>query len=161
MLTLPRIETRAATPYLATRHRVTIPFGDVPGKAFDAVEAHLKGQGATDFGPAIFRYTLIDMPRLEIDIGFVTPHKLTGNGDLVAGELPAGRYATTTYTGPYDDLMEVNAVLIGWAKHKGIDWDVEATANGDRFASRVEFYLDPPIGDPSTWRTEVAIKLKD
>lgn len=160
MLTLPKIETRPAQPYLAIRQRVTIPFGDVPGALFDKVEAYLQSQGVTDSGPAIFKYNLVDMPRLEVEFGFLTPGKVPATGDFISGELPAGQYAATLYTGPYDNLMDVNAVLIGWAKQKGIVWDAEETAAGDRFVSRVEYYLDPPIGDPNTWRTEVAIKIK-
>ena len=79
----------------------------------------------------------------------------------MVGELPAGTYASLLYTGHYDNLMEVNAVLIGWAAHKGIVWDSTETAEGEAFAARVETYFDPPVGDPNTWRTEVAIRVRD
>jgi effector-binding domain-containing protein len=161
MLTLPRIETRAAQHYVAVHRRVIIPFGDVPGPAFEEVETYLKGLGITDFGPDVFKYTLIDMPRLEVDIGFVTPHKVPGTDAIASGEIPAGRYATTLYTGPYENLMDVNAVLIGWARQTGLVWDSVDTADGEKFASRVEFYFDPPTKDPKTLRTEVAIKIRD
>ena len=161
MLTLPKIEMREAKPYVAIRRRVTIPFGDVPAQVFGKVETYLAAKGQSGFGPAIFKYNLIDMPRLEIDFGFLTQGRVEGNDEFVSAELPAGRYATTTYTGHFDNLMEVNAVLIGWAAHKGIEWDSQPTAAGEAFVSRVEFYIDGPEGDPSTWRTEVAIKLRD
>lgn len=161
MLTLPKIETRPVRFYVAVRKQVTIPFGDVIGAAFDEVEAYMKAQGIGTFGPDVFKYNLIDMPRLELDIGFITTEKLPATGNIVSGEIPAGQYATTLYTGPYDNLMDVNAVLIGWAREKGIVWDSVETAAGEKFVSRVEFYLDPPTNDPSTLRTEVAIKIRD
>jgi effector-binding domain-containing protein len=161
MLTLPKIETFPARPYVAVRQRVTIPFGEVIGPALDKVGAYLGAKGQRGFGPAIFKYNLIDMPRLEIEFGFLTGGRVEGNDEFISGELPAGRYAMTTYTGHYDNLMDVTAVLIGWAKQKGLEWDSEETAAGEKFVSRVEVYLDGPEGDPATWRTEVAIKLRD
>lgn len=161
MLTLPRLVTYAARPYLATRKSVSIPYGDAIDPAMAAAQTYLEAQGVTNFGPAIFKYNRVQMPGLEIDFGFVTPTLVPAGNGLVSGELPAGTYATTTYTGHYDNLMEVNAVLIGWAKHKGIVWDATESPDGDLFVSRVEFYLDGPEGDPNTWRTEVAIKVKD
>lgn len=161
MLTLPKLVTYEARPYVATRKSVSIPFGDDIGPAMGAAQAYLEAQGITDFGPAIFKYNRVQMPGLEIDFGFLTPKRLPAAPGLVSGELPAGTYATLTYTGHYNDLIEVNAVLIGWAAHKGIEWDATPSPDGDLFASRVEFYLDGPEGDPNTWRTEVAIKVRD
>jgi len=160
MLTTPRIVERPVTPYAAVAREVTIPFGDDIGPAMSDVAGYLDGAGVADFGPALFKYNLIDMPRLEVEFGFQTPKLLAPKDGLVVAELPAGTYASLLYTGHYDNLMEVNAVLIGWAAHKGIAWDVEATAEGDRFGCRVETYFDPPVGDPETWRTEVAIRVR-
>jgi len=160
-IALPKIEVREAKPYVAMRKRVSIPFGDAIDPALGPVEDHIKAQGFPDYGPCVFKYNLIDMPRLEVEFGFLTPKLLAPKDGLVVSELPAGTYASLLHTGPYDELMEVNAVLIGWAAHKGIVWDSVSTADGEVFAARVETYLDPPVGDPSTWRTEVAIKVKD
>ncbi len=161
MLTLPKLVTYAAKPYIAVRKDVGIPFGDDIGPAMGAAQGYLEAQGVRDFGPAIFKYNRVQMPALRIDFGFLTPTRLPGTDAVISGELPAGTYATTTYTGHYDNLIEVNAVLIGWAKHKGIVWDATESPDGDLFASRVEFYLNGPEGDPNTWRTEVAIKVRD
>jgi len=159
-VTLPKVEFREARPYVAVRQRVTIPFGDGVDAALAPVEDYIKAQGFAEYGPCLFRYTLIDMPRLEVEFGFFTPRLLPPRDGLVVGEVPAGTYAFVLHTGPYDDLMEVNGLLIGWAAHKGIDWDVEKTSEGDRFASRLEIYLNPPVGDPNTWQTEVAIRIR-
>lgn len=59
--------------------------------------------------------------------------------------------------------MDVNAVLIGGAKEKGLRWDAVESAAGDRFASRLEVYRTDlqKEPDPGKWETEVAIKLAD
>lgn len=160
-MTIPKIEVREAKPYVAMRRRVSIPFGDAVDAALGPVEDYIKAQGFPEYGPCIFKYNLIDMPRLEVEFGFQTPKLLAPRDGLVVSELPAGTYASLLYTGPYENLMEVNAVLIGWAAHKGIVWDSTETAEGEAFAARVETYFDPPVGDPNGWRTEVAIRVRD
>jgi effector-binding domain-containing protein len=161
MLTLPTITTRAAQHYVSLHDEVMIPFGDKPGAAFDKLEAYLTSKGQTEFGPSFFRYNVIDMPRLELEFGFLTPRKVDGSGDIVSSVVPAGRYVELMYTGPYDNLMDVNAIMIGWARQKGLVWDSTETPKGEAFAGRFEFYLDPPIGDPKTWRTQLAFRLRD
>lgn len=160
MLSLPKVEDRPVKHYVALRRQVTIPFGDVPGPTMDAVVAYLDGLGVKDFGPAIFKYNVIAMPKLEIEMGFLVSEKVATTGEFISGELPAGKYAATTWIGHYDQLMEANAVLIGWGDHHKLNWDVTPKADGDHFAARVETYFNGPDGDPAEWETEVAIKLK-
>ena len=115
MLTLPTITTREAQFYVSLHEKVTIPFGDKPGAAYDKLESYLTSSGHKEFGPAFFKYNLIDMPRLELEFGFVTDRKVEGQGEIISGVVPAGRYVELIYTGPYDNLMDVNAIMIGWA----------------------------------------------
>jgi effector-binding domain-containing protein len=68
--------------------------------------------------------------------------------DLVrGGELPAGRYLTLVHTGPYDGLIAANAAVQDFAAGNGIT--LESSADGRRFAGRVEHY-----------RTEVAYLIQ-
>ncbi len=80
----------------------------------------------------------------------------------MSGVLPAGRYAEITYFGPYDELVTVNGVLIGWAWQAGLVLDAQEDADGERFASRLEVYHSGPEDepDPQKWQTTVTIKLK-
>jgi effector-binding domain-containing protein len=163
VLTLPRLVDREATPYAAVAAEVRIPFGEAIGPLMDEVAGYLAGAGVMDFGPAVFRYDVIDMPRLEMQFGFVTPAAVAGNERVKAGVLPAGKYVTVTYVGPYDDLESVTAVVIGWARQKGIEWDSTVGPAGERFAARFEIYHNGPMDepDPQKWETEIWIKTKD
>ena len=162
MLTLPKVVEREATHYAAVAAEVRMPFGEAIGPLMDEAAGYLASAGGS-FGPAVFRYELIDMPRLEMQFGFVTPQPVAGNSRVKPGVLPAGKYATVTYVGPYDDLESVTAVVIGWAKQKGIEWDSTPAASGERFAARFEIYHNGPMDepDPQKWETEVWIKTKD
>lgn len=163
MLTLPTIVERAAQPYVAIRKRVTIPFDAVIGATMDAMFAAVKAKGLQPVGPAFFKYNIVNMPDLEIDFGVPVAAPVASDGQLIGGTLPAGRYAQTTYWGHYDNLMDVNALLIGWAREKGIAWDAATGSDGDHFAARFEIYPNSPEEepDPDKWETTVAIKIRE
>ncbi len=163
MLTLPRIIEQPARHYVAVRRRVTMPFDADIGPAMGALFGALATCNIRTTGPIFFQYNLVAMPDLEIDFGAPVAEPVAAGGDLIAGVLPAGRYAETTYFGHYDNLMDVNAILIGWAKQKGIVWDATVGPDGDRFAARMEIYHNSPDEEPDTsrWQTTLMIKVRD
>lgn len=162
MLTLPKVVSRGAKRYVAIRREVDIPFTAVVNKTMPAVQRWFDRHTETH-GPAIFRYNRIDMPRLDLEMGFVVPRKLSGEGEAVAGIIPAGRYATLTHFGHYRHLVQATAVLIGWARLTGLVWDSRSDAAGEHFASRFELYPNGPADepDPDKWETQIFIKLRD
>jgi hypothetical protein len=162
MLTLPRIVERAAQPYAAVAAEVQLPFGEVIGPLMGEAAGYLDSAGLGALGPAVFRYNVVEMPRLEVELGFVTAAPVPGNARVKPGLLPAGRYVTVTYTGHYDNLESATAVVIGWAKQKGIEWDSTAGPDGERFAARFELYPNGPDDepDPDKWITEIWIKTR-
>ena len=92
-----------------------------------------------------------------------TRDPVEGDGRVRAGRLPAGRYASLVYRGHYDELIDANAVLIGWARLCGFRFDSQETPAGERFGCRLEIYRTNPAEepDPSKWETEVAIRVAD
>lgn len=162
MLTLPKLVDREATHYAAVTAEVRMPFDAQIGPLMGEAESYLQSAGVEGFGPAMFKYDVIDMPRLEMQFGFVTAGAVAGNERVKPGTLPAGRYVTVTYVGPYDDLESVTAVVIGWARQKGIEWDSTEGPEGERFASRIEIYHNGPMDepDPQKWETEIWIKTR-
>ncbi|WP_374624642.1 GyrI-like domain-containing protein [Devosia sp.] len=163
MLTLPRTTERAAQPFVAVRRTVRIPFDADIAPAMAELFDVLRQKGIEPSGPVFFKYNIIRMPELEIDFAVPVAASVIDAGSLVSGILPPGRYAELTYWGHYDNLMDANAVLIGWAKEKGIAWDAHEAADGDHFACRMEIYPNGPDDepDPAKWETTVAIKVKD
>ncbi len=167
MLTLPEIAERKAQPYVAVRAKV--PMNDmVPSidSSFATLNGWLGKNGIAPSGAAFFKYNLIDMAGLmEIDFAapVAEPVVVDAGEPVIAGVLAAGRYGQVTWTGSYDHLMDVNAVLIGWAKEKRIAWDMEETSAGDRFEARVEIYENNPseVEDPKDLVTTVAIRVAD
>ncbi|MEH7838219.1 GyrI-like domain-containing protein [Rhizobium laguerreae] len=163
MLTLPEIIEFQARKYVATRLSVVIPFDNEVDPAFDELWDAFARAGVEPDGIEFMKFNLIDMPRLEIEVGMTTDSTLPLSGRLVHGELPSGRYVRSTYTGSYDGLYDATAMLIGWAKEKGIKWDVMPTEEGDLFACRLEIHENNPAiePDPSRLVTTLMIKMVD
>lgn len=163
MLTLPTIVERPAQPYIAIREQVTMPFGDVIDRVLPELMAGAEGLGHADPGPVFFKFNRVRMPELEVEFGVPTAALLPATGRLVSGTIPAGRYATLTYWGHYENLIEVTGLLLAWAANKGLRWDMRATPEGDEFAARLETYITDPAEepDPRKWETVLAFKLAD
>jgi effector-binding domain-containing protein len=160
MLTLPKIIDREAARYVAVRLPVTIPFGDDMDPAFDELFAAFAGAGVEPDGMEFIKFNLIDMPRLEIEVGQTTDAAIPLSGRLVKGHLPGGRYVSLAYTGPYEDLMDVTAMLVGWAKEKGLKWDSVHTPCGESFACRLEVYDNNPSTEPDTGKLQTSLLFK-
>lgn len=163
MLTLPTIVEHPATPYVAIRRVVTLPYGDAIPEVLGTLFSTMARNGIAPSGPLFFKHDRIAMPEIEMEFGVPVAALPPASGDLVAGLLPAGRYAEITSIGPYDDLFEANGVLIGWARHKGLVFDSRVDGADEWFANRLEIYHNSPDEepDPQKLRTTVAIKLRD
>ena len=163
-MSAPEIVTRAEQPYVAIRGHVTMaeigPFAVRTGEVF----GWLGARGLAPAGPPFLKYNVIDMMRqLELDNGVPVGAPVEVDGDMIAGVIPAGRYATVTHVGHPSELMGATGALLDWAAGQGLTWDVSPDAGGERWGSRVEFYLTDPGEEPdmSKWATELAFRLAD
>jgi effector-binding domain-containing protein len=165
MLTLPTVLDRQSQPYVAVRDRAALgAMKPAVDQAFQALFRWLGANGLEPVGAAFFKYNLIDMGgTFEVEFAVPVASEVKGNGEVIAGVLPAGSYAQVTWTGPYDALFDVNAVLVGWAREKGLRWDTANTGEGERFAARLEIYENNPaeVQSPNDLVTTVAIKVAD
>jgi hypothetical protein len=165
MLTEPKLEQRAAQPYVGIRSSVTMAnIGTVLPPLIGQVFAWLGERHAAPAGPPFFRYRVTDMPgRLEVDVGVPVAAALAGDGKVIADSLPAGQYATAIYTGSPAHLVEANGALQAWGSRNGIKWRESQLGSGTAWASRLEFHLTDPATepDPDKWRTEIAYLTED
>ena len=154
-MTPPKIVDRTEQPYVAVKKVVTMQeIGQVAGPAFEEAFGWANGHGAQPAGAPFFRYNVVDMEHgLEIEFGVPTSKSVAGDDRVVSGTLPAGRYASLLYRGPYEGLYEANGTLIGWINEQGMTMDVKGSPEGDRFGCRLEVYLtDPGVEkDPAKW----------
>jgi effector-binding domain-containing protein len=160
----PSIVTRAAQPYVAIAGVVAMAtMGEIIDR-LPEVFGWLAGQGIAPAGPPFFRYHVIDMPgRLEMEVGVPVADVPTAPPPFTTGTLPEGRYATTVHTGHPDELVSATADLLAWAEDQGLTWDMTRTPDGERWASRLEWYHTDPAAEPdmTKWETELAFRLAD
>jgi effector-binding domain-containing protein len=163
-MSVPEIVTRAEQPYVAIRGHVTMAeIGAFAGRTGE-VFGWLGARGLAPAGPPFLKYNVIDMARqLEIETGVPVSAPAAGEGEVISGVLPAGRYATVTHVGHPSELMGVTKALLDWAAGQGLTWDMSPDADGDRWASRLEIWLTDPAEEPdmSKWVTQLAFRLAD
>ncbi|EYR78157.1 GyrI-like domain-containing protein [Shinella sp. DD12] len=158
---MPEIVEWGPKSYVAVRLPVVIPFGQEIDPAFEESFEAFAQAGVDADGMEFIKFNVVDMPRLEIEVGMTTDAAIPLSSRLVNGVLPAGRYIRMTYTGPHNGLYDVTAMLVGWAKEKGLQWDAETTEIGDVFASRPEVHDNNPSiqPDPAKLITTLLFKL--
>jgi len=164
MMTEPKVEERAEQPYVAVRTQATMQTLDsaIP-QGIEEVFAWLAKQGIAPAGAPFIRYLVIDMAALlEIEVGVPIASALPGDGRIIAGVFPAGRYASLIYTG-IDNGIQGNWALLKWGTENGLAWDTWVTEKGDGWGGRYESFLTNPNEEPdrAKWQTEVAIRLAD
>lgn len=145
---------------------VPIPFGKYLQPAWSEVQAWLRSKGVENSGPALIRYLTTDMSNaLDIDVGFVVEKAMKGNDRIIADVVPAGRYATLLYSGPYrgTGVYKANVAMVEWAKENKVKWSIEKKKGVEWWDGRVEYYLSDPAveKDPKKYRTELAFRVAD
>lgn len=164
MTNAPTIQTRDAQPYAA----ITI---EVPMRQWGRVNAlipevfgWLAEREIQPAGPMLYRHRVcgdMDVP-FHVEVGVPMPAPIAGTGRIVAGEIPAGRYATLLHTGHPDRLRTAIAELDAWGSEQGLQWDNRVEDGDEVWGGRFEFYLtDPAVEpDPEKWSIEVAYLLR-
>jgi AraC family transcriptional regulator len=140
-----------AQPVLVVRRRVkpsevATTLAEVLGYVF----LHAQQNGIALAGQPLTRYLEWGPGLWTIEAGMpVTAHagENTAQGDVRADTLPGGFAATTTHTGPYDQLNQAHAAVQQWIEAEGL------TAAGAPWESYTTDPADYP--DPKDWKTEI------
>jgi len=107
-------------PVLAIRTVTAV--GSLPqiiGQAYHAIMAYLEELGEEPAEMPYTAYFNMDMEHLEVEMGFPVGKALPGRGEIQAGEIPAGKKATTIYKGPYQGMEPVYRDLTQWIQDNG------------------------------------------
>ncbi|MDF2576374.1 MAG: AraC family transcriptional regulator [Agromyces sp.] len=104
-----RITQHPRQDLAVVRRRTT--FNEIPtfmGSAFERVADYLGKLDLLGPGPAVGRYTEMDMTTGEVVVaaGFVVSQPVEGDGTIVPDETPASEVATTTHLGSYAKVSE-------------------------------------------------------
>ena len=164
MLTLPVRTRRKKQPYLAIRSQSTRR--NLRRQAvlfFSELRDFMVARGVADTGPAFMRYFSIgDDGAVDVEFGYFTTRLHAGGGPVRSGTLPSGVFLSTEWTGPYENIGEVNAMLLGWARHCGVELDATAANGGTVYGCRLEIFHVTPrhTDDPGRLRSEIAVMMR-
>ena len=159
----PSIVERSAQPYLAIGCTVTMRTVADAADRLPGLMQWAATRGITPVGPPFLKYDVIDMAgALQVRVGFPSAD-VAGEGEVVAGVLPAGRYVSVVHTGPPASLVAATRELLAWAAAEGLRFDVTPTGAGDAWGARLEVFLTDPRVEPDIerWQTEMAFRLAD
>ena len=143
----------AAQPILGIRETTTLDqLAQRMGPLFGEVHGYLKQHGQAPAGMPLARYHSMDGNTVDLECALPVAAPLAGTDRIRACELPAGRAATVTHRGPYDELSRTWAALTEWMKEQGLE------AAGAPW----EVYVTDPGAEPdrSKWRTDVFFPVR-
>lgn len=149
------IKTTKLKPRAVVAIRVAVPparITDAFGEVLPEVLAHVERAGARPDGPPFARYFDYSEDEADFEAGYPVAKPVAGEGRVAAGELPGGRAAVTTHSGPYEGLTQAHDAVGEWVLAHGHDqagpvWEVYELGPGD----------EP---DPARWRTRVVWPLR-
>ncbi len=165
MLSKPRIVDRPSQPYAAVKARVpmdkiTSVADSMSGEFF----AWMNQRSISLTSAPFFKYNSIS-DNGEIELEWGTPVATTVKSDdrILIGTLPAGRYASVVYTGPFTGLRDATGVLLKWIADNRLELDRRKTPHAETFGCRLELYHTDPRQEANSrkWQTEIAMRLKD
>ena len=124
----------------------------VIGALFGEVMEYLSGIGLAPAGMPFTIYHEMDAERLEMECGMPVASPVEGTERVRPGELPAGKVATVTHMGPYEQLGQTWSALMKWMEEEGLQpacapWEVYVTDPGE----------EP---DQSKWRTDIFFPVR-
>jgi effector-binding domain-containing protein len=117
---------------------------DLIGPAFEEAAGVASRQGVALTGPPVAGY-LPAPDGWRVTVGFPVAGAVRAEGRVHHADLPGGRFALVTHTGPYEDLVDAYAAVRDYALENGF-------ACEDGWWER---YLDTP--DVPAPRTEVLV----
>jgi effector-binding domain-containing protein len=164
MIGKPKVDERNEQNYVGIRSQVPVSkLKKVIPESLDTLFPWLEKQGIEPAGAPFIRYHVINMEgKMDVELGIPVANPVAGEGRIMPGVLPAGRYASLIYQ-DIKNGIKANGALLEWGAAQGLKWDRWDDPNGDAFRGRYESFITDPAEepDPAKWDTEVAIRLAD
>ena len=124
---------------------------DFLGKAYGSIMQFLESKGIQPTGMPFTAYYNMDMSALDIAAGFPVLEKMEADGEILNEVIPAGKFLSTIYEGPYADCSQAYEALQYYLDANALK------ATGVAY----EYYLNDPSSGPEIIPlTEIRFPLK-
>ncbi|MBI9046319.1 MAG: GyrI-like domain-containing protein [Anaerolineaceae bacterium] len=146
------IVEKSDQPTLTLRTRTSIDkLPEFLGKAYGMVGQYMGENQVEHMGAPFAAFYNLDMQDLDVEAGFPVAKALPGKGEIINAIIPAGKQATLTFVGPYDQMEPAYEALNVFIKENGYQ------ATGVCY----EYYLNDPTVDPPVEPiTQIVFPLK-
>ncbi len=157
----PTVQERTEQPYVAIPIRATLrEWGEV-NALVPEVFAWLASRGIAPAGALFYHHRVIGGfdEKFSVEVGVPVAEPVEGDGRVLAGAKPAGRYVVAVHHGHPDGIARSHQALVEWAGRQG----VPLAKDGDVWGGMFESYrTDPEVEpDPDKWETELAYLVSD
>ncbi|MEV4168472.1 GyrI-like domain-containing protein [Nonomuraea sp. NPDC049709] len=160
---MPQIVEFPERPYAGVRRAITMTTFGLVGDRIGEIIGWLAERGIAPAGAPFLRYHSIDMAndRLVVEAGVPVATPVEGEGDILPGTLPAGRYVAVSHHGHLDQLAGVIESLLKWAGEQGLEWDMTDKDGVEHWGCRLELYNTNPMVEPdmNNWDTDLQFRL--
>jgi effector-binding domain-containing protein len=146
------IYEQAAQPTLTVRTHTSVEkLPQVLGQAYGEIGQYLGSLGEAPGGAPFVAYYNMSMEDLDIEAGFPVAKPFPSRGTIQSSQMPAGKFATCLYKGPYSECGPAYEDLTRWVQEQGLETTGVA----------YEFYLnDPAETPPPELKTQIIFQLK-
>ena len=161
----PKVQVRAEQPYVSIPIEINLKEWDKANALVVEIFGWLGQKRVQPTGAPFFRYQVIgDIDKkCKIEVGVPVGNAISGDGHVIAGTIPAGKYVTLVHTGHPNRIANSYAILEEWASGRGMRWDNRMEDNEDIWAGRFEYYLTDPAEQPNPeqWSIEIEYLIEE
>ncbi|MDG6244559.1 MAG: GyrI-like domain-containing protein [Methanolobus sp.] len=114
------IKEEQAQPVLSIRTRAAV--SELPvliGESYEKIMQYMFRIGQEPAGAPFVAYYNMDMEDLDLEIGFPVAMPLEGSGEIGVSEIPAGKYVSMMYKGPYRGMEQPYSEMAKWIEDNG------------------------------------------
>ena len=91
------------------------------GESYRKIAEYLAELGEQLANAPYTAYYNLDMQDLDVEMGFPVAGPLPGKGEVKAGEVPAGRYVSCMFKGPYSQMEPVYNEMNKWMQENNLE----------------------------------------
>lgn len=157
---MSELAERPEQPYVSISIRASLSEWGSVNALVPEVYGWLAARGITPADALFYRYRVIGSmdEKFDVEVGVPVAEPIAvpveGDGRVVAGAKPAGRYAVRVHRGHPDSISRTHLDLLAWTEEQGFP----AVRDGETWGGVFESYrTDPEVEpDPAKWETELA-----
>ena len=99
---------------------------------------------------------------MDAEVGVPLSQSPQGDGRIIAGSFPAGKYVTAKHMGPYTGLPNSHMGLENYLQKHGLKEKVVTGEHGQKWGTRIESYITTPdeVADQSKWETDLLLLVE-